>query len=123
MALLALTLWTVVPLAWVWLASQANASTQPGMGPYLLIIAGVPLTVAVLGKLLAVLSRAHARVAGSDSSPGQRPRTAWLRSMRGERDSGVTVGPLEAILISTFVLAACLAGFWFFFLAGSPLPH
>ena len=121
MAAGSVVMWIGLPLGLVWLASALTDSSQPSMGPYLLILAGLPAGMFVIGKALGTLDRAHGRITGRlDEGPR---RAAWLQSVRDER------GPrrrrrsvLDTVMIVS-VLAAVVAGaIWFAAFAGSPLP-
>ena len=121
MAAGSVVMWIGLPLGLVWLASVLTDSSQPSMGPYLLILVGLPAGMFVIGKALGALDRAHGRITGRlDDGP---QRAAWLQSMRDER------GPrrrrrsvLDTVMIVS-VLAAVVAGaVWFAVFAGSPLP-
>ena len=121
MAAGSVVMWIGLPLGLVWLASALTDSSQPSMGPYLLILVGLPAGMFVIGKALGALDRAHGRITGRlDDGP---QRAAWLQSVRDER------GPrrrsrsvLDTVMIVS-VLAAVVAGaVWFAVFAGSPLP-
>jgi hypothetical protein len=121
MAAGSVVMWIGLPLGLVWLASALTDSSQPSMGPYLLILLGLPAGMVVIGKALGALDRLHGRITGRlDDGP---QRAAWLQSMRDER------GPrrrrrsvLDTVMIVS-VLAAVVAGaIWFAVFAGSPLP-
>jgi hypothetical protein len=73
-------LWIGVPLGWLYLVSRLVDSSRPAMGPYALVIVGIPLTMVVVGKLLAALDRLYGRVVGA--APQARahplaPLAAW----------------------------------------------
>jgi hypothetical protein len=121
MAAGSVVMWIGLPLGLVWLASAITDSSQPSMGPYLLILLGLPAGMFAIGKALGALDRLHGRITGRlDDGPR---RAAWLQSMRDER------GPrrrrrsvLDTVMIVS-VLAAVVAGaIWFAVFAGSPLP-
>ena len=82
MALGSVVMWIGVPLALVYAASKLADSPNPSMGPYLLIIIGLPVGMAVVGKGLGWLNRAHIRLTGTEVDEY---RPGWTRSMRGER--------------------------------------
>src|SRR5205085_12659126 len=44
MAIGSVFLWLCIPVGWVWIASHVVKTTQPTLGPYLLILVGVPLS-------------------------------------------------------------------------------
>jgi hypothetical protein len=121
MAAGSIVMWVGLPLGLIWVASAITDSSQPTMGPYLLILIGLPVGMFVVGKVLGALDRVHGRITGRlDEGP---QRAAWLQSMRDER------GPrrkqrsvLDTVMIVS-VLAALVAGaVWFALFAGSPLP-
>jgi hypothetical protein len=121
MAVGSVVMWIGVPLGLIWLASSLTDSSQPSLGPYLLILVGLPIGMFAIGKLLGSLDRAHGRVTGrTDEGP---QRAAWLQSARDER------GPrrkqrsvLDTVMIVSVLLAVVVGGVWFLAFAGSPLP-
>jgi hypothetical protein len=121
MALGSVLMWIGLPLGWLWLASRVQAgSSDPSMGAYLLVIAGLPLSMIAIGKLLAELDRAYARA--THAVIDQRPRRPWLKSMRAERDSGHQRTVLDIVMIASVSLALLAMAVWFFAFAGSSLP-
>jgi hypothetical protein len=113
-------LWVGIPVLWLYIGSQLVTSTQPSMGPYLLVGVGILVSVVLDAMLISRLNQAYQRVTKSDGTV--RVQFAWLRSMRGERTSPRPTGVLEIIMVGTVALAATAAGVWFFFFAGSSLP-
>lgn len=98
-----LALWVVVPLGWLWIGSQVEASASLGAG-LAVAMAGALATI-VLGAMgLARMDRLHRRL---------------RRPPRG----GEAPSVLEAILVVSAALAAALFAAWFLFFAGtSPVP-
>jgi hypothetical protein len=119
MALGSVVMWIGVPLALVYIASKLADTPNPSMGPYLLIILGLPIGMAVVGKGLGALNRAHIRVTGTEVDEY---RPAWSRSMRGERDVERRGGVLDTVMIISVAVAALVFAVWFFGFAGSSLP-
>jgi hypothetical protein len=121
MAAGSIVMWVGLPLGLIWLASSLTTSSQPSLGPYLLILVGLPLGMYVIGKALGALDRMHGRITGRlDDGPR---RAAWLQSMRDER------GParrrrsvLDTVMIASVGLALVAGAVWFLAFAGSPLP-
>jgi hypothetical protein len=113
-------LWIGIPVGWLYLASQLVDSSQPTLGPYVLVIVGIPVTMAIFGKLLFKLDRIFERVAGRESVTDFRP--PWLKSMRGERESSRKLSVLEGVMIVSVSLAVVALGIWFALFAGSSLP-
>jgi uncharacterized membrane protein YgcG len=120
MALGSVVVWLVSPVAWLWIASRMTDSSQPSLGPYLLVLVGMVLTAAVVGKLLGMVNRMHMRVTGRVSD--KREHAKWNRSMRGERTSVNDRGVLEQVMAISVSCALVLFGIWFFAFAGSSLP-
>ena len=119
MALGSVAMWIALPVGLVYLASQLTDSTQPSMGPYLLILFGLPAGMALIGKGLGRLDRMYAAAGGEVP---QRYRPGWTRSMRAGRDEGRKWSVLDRVMIVS-VMLCCLAGaVWFFGFAGSSLP-
>jgi hypothetical protein len=120
MALGSIVMWIGVPVGLIYLASQIAKTPNPSIGPYLLILLGLPIGMAVVGKALGFLDRAHARLTGTyDDGP---QRATWLRSMRGERGSTRRGGILDRVMIVSVGVAIVIFGIWFFGFAGSSLP-
>jgi hypothetical protein len=120
MAVGSVVLWIGIPVGWLYLASLLVDTSQPTLGPYVLIIFGIPITMMVFGKVLFMLDRAFERVTGRTSETEFRP--AWLKSMRGERASKRRLTVLEGVMIVSVSLALFCFGAWFFLFAGSSLP-
>ena len=120
MAAGSVVMWLVSPVAWLWIASRMTSSSQPSIGPYLLVIVGMALTAVVIGKFLGFVNRAHMRVTGRLHD--KREHSTWNRSMRGERTSVNDRGVLEQVMLVSVGCALVLFGIWFFAFAGSSLP-
>jgi hypothetical protein len=121
MLLAAFSLWTLIPLGWVYIASKLSHSQFPSIGPYMVVIVGIIATVLVDGWLIGRLNDLYTRVTGSNRLVQTRPN--WLKSLRdtGPVHNSVTV--VEAVMMSSVLLAALALVTWFFLLAGSPLPN
>jgi hypothetical protein len=77
------------------------------------------VSVILDAMLLSRLNRRYLRVTGTDGEV--KVRLPWLRSMRGERESGIQTTVLDVILVVTVGLAGVAAALWFALFAGSPL--
>jgi hypothetical protein len=115
-----LLMWIGAPLFWLWLGSQLQSGSQPTLGPYVLVLVGVVVSMVILGKLLSQLDRLYARVMHADTAV--RVRLPWHRSMRGERTSGRPTRVVDIVMVASVSSALLLFGAWFFLLAGSSLP-
>ncbi len=120
MAAGSVAMWLVNPIGWLYLASALAKSPEPSLGPYLMVMLGIIVTAAVLGKALGSLSRAHARLQGKQTAV--HVRLPWHKSMRGERDGGEPRSVLDVVMITSVGVALLAMAGWFFFLAGSSLP-
>lgn len=120
MAIGSVVLWLGIPVGWLYLASQLVDSSQPTLGPYVLVIFGIPVTMFLFGKLLFTLDRVFERVTGRTSETDFRP--PWLKSMRAERAPSRRLTVLEGVMIVSVSVALVAFAVWFFAFAGSPLP-
>ena len=120
MAIGSVVMWIGVPVALIYAASRLADSPKPSMGPYVLILVGLPLGMMAVGKLLGALDRYHGRVTGLDD--GKPEQAAWMKSMRGERERKRRHSVLESVMIVSVAVALLLFGIWFFAFAGSSLP-
>src|SRR5215203_1594986 len=111
-------MWLGVPVGLIYLASQLADSPKPSMGPYLLIIIGLPVGMGIVGKALGALDRYHGRVTGLDD--GKPQQAAWMKSMRGDRERKRRRSVLDSVMMISVGVALLLFGVWFF--AGSSLP-
>jgi len=114
-----LMLWVGIPIGWIWIGSKLQKGTQPQLGPYLVVLAGVIVSMIVMGKLLSRLNRAYGRLMGQESV---RVRLPWHRSMRGERDTGHPRTILDVVMVASVSAALFAFGIWFMFFAHFSLP-
>ena len=119
MAIGSVVMWLGVPLALIYVASKLADTPNPSLGPYLLVLIGLPIGMAVVGKGLGALNRAHIRVTGAEVDEY---RPGWTRSMRGERTSARRGGVLDRVMIISVAIAGIAFAVWFFGFAGSSLP-
>jgi hypothetical protein len=121
MLLAAFSLWTLIPLGWVYIASKLAHSQFPSIGPYMIVVVGIIVTVLVDAWLIGRLNDLYVRVTGSNRLVATRP--GWLKSMRDAAPIQNSVTVVEAVMMSSVMLAALALVIWFFLLAGSPLPN
>jgi hypothetical protein len=120
MAVGSVLLWIGIPVGWLYLASQLTDSSQPSMGPYALVLVGIPATMIAMGKVLAVLDRTYGRVTGAP--PRGRVQSPWHRSLRGDRHPARGRSVLDVVMVLSVALAVVCFAVWFFLFAGSSLP-
>jgi len=120
MLLAAFSLWTAIPLTWLYIGSKVSETQFPSGGPYAVVAVGIIASVLIVAWLIGRLNNLCVRITGTNRLAPIRP--AWLKSMRdtGGLQSNVTV--VEAVLMGSVMLAALALTIWFFLLAGSPLP-
>jgi hypothetical protein len=121
MLLAAFSLWTAIPLSWVYIASKASHTQFPSGGPYFIVIVGVLVSVLVVAWLIGRLNSLYIRITGTNRLGPIRP--AWMRSMRDASPVQGSVTVVEAVLMASVMLAALALTVWFFLLAGSPIPN
>jgi hypothetical protein len=119
MAVGSVVMWIGVPFGLIYLASKLADTPNPSMGPYLVVLLGLPIGMAVIGKGLGALNRAHIRLTGAEVD---QYRPGWTRSMRGERTVERRGGVLDRVMIISVVVAGIAFTVWFFGFAGSSLP-
>jgi len=119
MLLAALSLWTAIPLIWLWIGSQLAATQFPSMGPYAVVLFGVIISILIMAWLIGLMNELYLKLTGSrDVAP---IRLGWMKSLR---DSARTQEPptvLETVIVGSVVLAAISMFVWFFTIAGSSL--
>jgi hypothetical protein len=121
MLLAAFSLWTAIPLSWLYIASKLSETQFPSGGPYAVVAIGIVVSILTIAWLIGRLNGLYVRITGTTRLAPMRP--TWLKSMRdtGGLQSSVTV--VEAVLMASVMLAALALTVWFFLLAGSPLPN
>jgi hypothetical protein len=119
MAVGSVVMWLGVPLGLIYFASKLADTPNPSMGPYLVVLIGLPIGMAVVGKGLGALNRAHIRLTGAEVDDY---RPGWTRSMRGERQVDRRGGVLDRVMLISVAVAALAFAVWFFGFAGSSLP-
>jgi len=121
MLLAAFSLWTAIPLSWVYIGSKVSQTQFPSGGPYAVVAVGIIASVLVVAWLIGRLNSLYVRVTGTNRLEPIRP--TWLRSMRDTAPMAGSVTVVEAVLMGSVMLAAVALTLWFFLLAGSPLPN
>jgi hypothetical protein len=111
-----LVMWIGIPLGWVWLVSRV-ADHYPDV--YAGALFGCPVTMVLLGLLLARLNALHLRVTGGQADRG---RTAWLRSTSGDRLTRRPRTVLDTSMVVSVVIAIVAMAIWYFFFAHSYSP-
>jgi len=116
----ALSIWTAIPLSWIYIGSKVSETQFPSGGPYFVVAVGIILSILVIAWLIGRLNRLYVQITGTNRLTPMRP--TWLKSMRDSSARGTTT-VVEAVLMGSVLLAALTLTFWFFLLAGSPIPN
>jgi hypothetical protein len=111
-----LVMWIGLPLGWLWLVTRVVKGYPEA---YAGALFGCPVTMTLLGVLLARLNSYYVSLSGG--RPDQQ-RTAWLKSLSGERGSRRPRTVLETSMTISVVLAIVAITIWFFFFAHSFWP-
>jgi hypothetical protein len=120
MALGSVFLWIVVPVGWLWIASHSTDTSAPTLGPYLLVIFAVPITMWLVGKVLFRTNRLYERVTGTDAEV--RVQLPWHKSLRDSATSGRRTTVLDIVMISSVSVALLAFAVWFFLFAHTSMP-
>jgi hypothetical protein len=120
MAVGSIVLWIGLPVGWVWVASRTVKSSQPSLGPYLLVLFATPISMWIWSKGLFRLNDLYSRLTGQ--SYEVRTQLPWHKSMRGERGSNRPTTVLDWVMIVSVSVALTAFAVWFFLFAGSSLP-
>ncbi len=121
MLLAAFSLWTAVPLSWLYIGSKVSETQFPSGGPYAVVAVGIIVSILFIAWLIGRLNELYIRITGTNRLAPIRP--AWLKSMRDTGPTQGSVTVVEAVLMASVMLAALALTLWFFLLAGSPLPE
>jgi hypothetical protein len=121
MIVAALSMWTVIPLGWVWVGSQISSGQAPAGGPYMVVLVGIVVSILLISWLLGRLNRIYMHLTGSNTVEPIRP--AWLKSLRDSEAPRGNPTVLETVIVASVVLAIVSMTAWFFIAAGSPLPN
>jgi hypothetical protein len=121
MLLAAFSLWTAIPLCWIYIASKLSETQFPAGGPYAVVAVGIVTTILLVGWMIGRLNGLYIRITGTNRLEPIRP--TWLKSMRDTAPIRSSVTVVEAVLMGSVMLAGIAFLVWFFTAAGSPLPN
>jgi hypothetical protein len=120
MLVAAFSLWTAIPLSWLYIGSKVSETQFPSGTPYAIVAVGIIVSILIIAWLISRLNDLYVRITGTNRLTPIRP--AWLKSMRDTAPVRSDVTVVEAVLMASVMLAALALTVWFFLLAGSPLP-
>src|SRR5919204_6407901 len=119
MLVAAFSLWTVIPLGWIWVGSKLSKTQAPSAGPYMLVFFGIVVSIVVVVLVLAWLNRLYEALVGTTEVHVE--RVLLWRSLSDERRPRHRWSVMEVVLLASVLVAFLAMGIWFFVLAGSPL--
>jgi hypothetical protein len=124
-ALVGINTWTGAPLLAIWVGAHAQNGRVLSLRGVVTVLVVLVVLEFLLGLALTWLSLTYDRVTG-------RPRFAgvtspWHRAKRGDRVQDIRarfgMSPPEKVVAACVILGVLAFEVWFFFLAGSSLPH
>lgn len=121
MLLAALSIWTAIPLSWIYIGSKVSQTQFPSGGPYFVVAVGILISILLVAFLIGRLNRLYIQITGTNRLTPMRP--TWLKSMRDTSPRPGSTTVVEAVLMGSVLLAALTLTVWFFLLAGSPIPN
>ena len=121
MLLAALSIWTAIPLGWMYIGSKVSHTQFPSSGPYFVVAVGILVSVALMAWLIGRLNRLYIQITGTNRFAPM--RATWLKSMRDTSGQAGSTTVVEAVLMGSVLLAVAVFTVWFFLLAGSPIPN
>ena len=121
MLVAAFSLWTAIPLSWIYIGSKVSETQFPSEGPYMVVAVGIIVSVVFIGWMIGRLNQLYINITGTNQLTPMRP--SWLKSMRDTPAASSNTTVVEAVLMGSVLLAALALTAWFFLLAGSPLPN
>src|SRR5262245_49059841 len=77
MLLAAFSLWTAIPLSWVYIGSKVSHTQFPSGAPYAVVAVGIIVSVLFVAWLIGRLNDLYVRITGTNRLTPIRP--TWLR--------------------------------------------
>jgi hypothetical protein len=120
MAVGSVALWTAIPAGVLWLAAKVSGGsiTEVSGASAVVICGGIPLAMALGGKVLGQLERRYLRLTGTTA----RPTVPAYRRSLSDSNSPPPATVLEKIMVFSVLSAAAAFTGWFFLLAGANPP-
>jgi hypothetical protein len=124
-ALVGINTFTGAPLLAVWLGSHAQGGKVLSLRGVMTVLVVLAVLEFFLGLALTWLSAKYDRLTGRPRFAGE--TSPWQRAKRGDRVQDIRMrfgmSPPERVVVACTVLGFLFFEVWFFFLAGSSLPH
>src|SRR5262245_61466528 len=97
MLVAALSLWTILPVTWLYIGSKVSKTQFPAEAPYAVVIVGLILSIVLVAWLISRLNRLYMEVTGTNRLAPMRP--SWMRSMRDSVSPRNSTTVVEAVLM------------------------
>ncbi len=68
MLLAALSLWTAIPLTWIYIGSKLSDTQFPSGGPYMIVLVGIVVSILIVAWLIGRLNGLYVRITGTNRS-------------------------------------------------------
>jgi hypothetical protein len=124
-ALVGMNTFTGAPLLAVWVGSRAQNGEVVSLRGVVTVLVVLAVLEFILGLSLTWLSVKYDRLTGRPRFAGE--TSPWQRAKRGDRVQDIRsrfgMSAPERVVVACVVLGILLFEVWFFFLAGSSLPH
>lgn len=121
MLVAAFSLWTAIPLSWIYIASKLSETQFPSGGPYAIVAVGIVASILFVAWLIGRLNTLYVRITGTNRL--EPIRRTWLKSMRDTAPIRGSVTVVEAVMMASVILAALAFTVWYVLWAGSPIPN
>jgi len=121
MLVAAFSLWTAIPLSWIYIGSKLSETQFPSGGPYAIVAIGIVASILFVAWLIGRLNTLYVRITGTNRLQPIRP--TWLKSMRDAAPVRGSVTVVEAVMMFSVMLAVLAFTVWYVLWAGSPIPN
>ncbi len=124
-ALAAINTFTGAPLLAIWVGSRAQGGQVLSLRGVVSVLVVLAVLEFLLGLALTWLSAKYDRLTGRPRFAGE--TSPWQRAKRGDRVQDIRsrfgMSAPERVVAGSVILGILALEIWFFFLAGSSLPH
>jgi hypothetical protein len=124
-ALVGINTFTGAPLLAIWTGAHAQNGRVLSLQGVITVLVVLAVLEFLLGLALTWLSQTYDRVTGRPRFAGE--TSPWQRAKRGDRVQDIRdrfgMSAPERVIAACVVLGVLVFEIWFFFLAGSSLPH
>jgi hypothetical protein len=124
-AIVGINTFTGAPLLAVWVGAQAQGGRVLSLRGVVTVLVVLTVLEFLLGLAMSWLSQRYDRITGRPRFAGE--TSPWQRAKRGDRVQDIRsrfgMSPPERVVVACVIAGVLFFEIWFFFLAGSSLPH